>query len=305
MQAQIPSQIRYWNRSTQREEVERVYGDALVRFIYNTGVGRALNDLVLSRSLLSKAMGRYQSSRLSRNAIGRFIADFGIPMEEYQDTQYGSFNDFFIRKFRPGMRSFSQSPSDFSAFAEGRYLAFASITEDQTFPVKGADLSPEQILGNAEQAKSFVGGPLMICRLCPTDYHRFHFPDDGAVEEIYRVAGRYHSVNPMALRYKSEIFAINERQVSILRTRNFGKVAYVEVGAMGVGKIVQSYNGINFKRGDEKGYFLFGGSTVIVFGEPEAWRPSADLLANTAKRVETFVKLGDTVATAIVGNTNV
>src|SRR6185437_6713 len=106
---------------------------------------------------------------------------------------------------------------------------------DQTFPVKGAHLQPEVLLGRADVARAFEGGSLLIARLCPLDYHRFHYPDDGRTWDSYRIHGKLHSVNPLALKYRSEIFFTNERQVSLLETRHFGRIAYIEVGAMAVG----------------------------------------------------------------------
>jgi phosphatidylserine decarboxylase len=288
--------IRYWNRKTQREEQEQVYGDAFVRWLYGTRTGQAASDAVLSRHAFSKLYGAYQASRLSAHKVAPFIAEFKIPMEEYAPGPFRTFNDFFIREFRPGRRVFAADPGTLPAFAEARYLGYRAIRPEQVFPVKGEHLSAEALLGDAAKARPFVGGPLLLARLCPVDYHRFHYPDDGRTLESYPVHGALHSVNPLALRYRSEILATNERAVSILETRNFGKLAYIEVGAMMVGLIVQTHKNPDFRRGDEKGYFLFGASTVIVLGEPGAWTPSADLLENSAREREVLVRLGEPLA---------
>jgi phosphatidylserine decarboxylase len=229
--------------------------------------------------------------------VPEFIRKFRIPMGEYQEKEFTSFNDFFIRKFRPDARPFTQVSGELPAFAEARYYAFASTGPGQEFPVKGMSLSAEVMLGSAERARPFVGGPCLLARLCPVDYHRFHYPDDGTTIEQLRLPGRLHSVNPVALRYKGDILVTNERQVSLLETRNFGKLAYIEIGALCVGRIVQTHpTDEPFKRGDEKGYFLFGGSSVAVLGEPGAWKPDQDLLEQTAMRRETLVRLGERVA---------
>jgi phosphatidylserine decarboxylase len=138
-----------------------------------------------------------------------------------------------------------------------------------------------------------------VARLCPVDYHRFHFPDDGRILDHYRIPGFYHSVNPLALKKKSDIFITNERHVTSLDTVNFGKLAYIEVGALCVGKIVQSFTDKVFKRGEEKGYFLFGASTVVLVGQKGLWSPSQDVLENTEKGLETYIKLGDQVGIKI------
>jgi phosphatidylserine decarboxylase len=291
--------ILLWNRQKAREEIEQVYGDSLLRWAYGTKMGQTLAERVLSKAFLSRAYGAYQSSRLSQHKIEPFIHEFKIPMDEYQNDGYKTFNEFFIRKFKTGVRNFTEVSREFPAFAEARYFAYKKTSKEQVFPVKGTGFSAEELLDNSEKAKAFVGGPLLLARLCPTDYHRFHFPDDGNVLESYSIHGQLHSVNPVALKYKSKIFVTNERQVSILETSHFGKIAYVEVGALCVGKIVQTYKNDAFKRGDEKGYFLFGASTVIVLGEPGAWEPDSDLLDQTSRGRETLIHLGEKVAAKI------
>jgi phosphatidylserine decarboxylase len=202
-----------------------------------------------------------------------------------------------VRRFKPGARDFGSDPDVMPAFAEARYLAYEALCEDETFPVKGTDLSPRSILVRPEHVGPFRNGPVLVARLCPIDYHWFHYPADGRTLLRYRIPGRFHSVNPAALRRRSDIFAINERQVSVLETEHFGLLAYVEVGAMAVGKIVQTHPDERpFARGDTKGCFRFGASTVILFGEPGRWLPEADLLQQTAARRETLVRLGEPVA---------
>jgi phosphatidylserine decarboxylase len=288
--------ILVWDRRLGREIEEQVYGEGGVRFMYGNPFGRGLGELVLSRRWFSQLYGSLQSTRWSGRKVTPFIARYGIPMDEYEPGPFHTFNEFFIRKFREGARTFVADPSVMPAFAEARYLAWTSIEDDQTFPVKGHHLSAAALLANDELAGDFARGPLLLARLCPVDYHRYHYPDSGRVLESYRAHGAYHSVNPVALTAKSDVLATNERHVTILDTENFGKLAYVEVGAMCVGKIVQSHEAPTFRRGDEKGYFLFGGSTVVVLGQPGRWKPDAELLQQTARRRETLVRLGEPVA---------
>lgn len=289
--------IRYWNRERRCDESEQVYGEAAVAWLYETRLGQALADGFLSRGFPSRVYGAYQSSRASRHKIAPFIREFRIPMDEYEDPGFQSFNDFFIRRFRPGARRFEATPKRMPAFCEARYFAYEKADASLSFPVKGKWLTPGALLEDPKLAAPFEGGPMLLARLCPTDYHRFHFPDDGRVLESRTLAGRLHSVNPVALRFRGDILATNERQVTLLETAQFGKLAYVEVGAMMVGKIVQTDPARReFRRGDEKGYFLFGGSTVVVFGEPGRWKPDSDILQQTALRRETYIKLGTGIA---------
>lgn len=291
-------QIQIWNRRTNQIEIEQVYGEAALSWVYGNMLGQWMANRLLSKPPLSQAYGAYQSSRLSQHKIQPFIEAFHIPMEEYVDGPFLTFNDFFIRHFKAGKRPFVTEASQFPAFAEARYFAFEKVRSSDQVPVKGLNLSPAQLLGNVKRARPFEGGPLLLARLCPTDYHRFHFPDSGRMVDEYRLHGSLHSVNPLALEYKSDILISNERHVSFLETENFGTLAYVEVGALCVGKIVQSHIGPLFKRGDEKGYFLFGGSTVIVLGQPGRWKPSADLIEQTLQGRECLVRLGESVGQA-------
>ncbi|MBF0362926.1 MAG: phosphatidylserine decarboxylase [Oligoflexia bacterium] len=293
----MKQKIAYYDRKCCKMQEEKIYGEATLRFLYESKKSRRLRLAdIFSHPLISKIYGLYQNSFLSRRDIPLFIEKFEIKMEEFCG-HYRNFNDFFVRRFRDGARNIERNLNLMAGFAEGKYLAYEMVTEENSFPVKGQILTSKHILQNPEWENVFRGGPLMVVRLCPVDYHRFHFPDDGRIVDYYNLPGRLHSVNPLALNKKHDVFVVNERQVTILDTKNFGKLAYIEVGALGVGKIKQTYDfNQPFKRGDEKGYFLFGASTVIVIGEKGKWMPDDDLLAMTKKGIETFVRLGDRVA---------
>lgn len=286
-------------------EIEKVYGEDAVKFAYDSALSNVISPIVASRTL-SKIYGASQDTLKSGRKVPEFVENFNIAIEDYQagslkvdniENSYKSFNEFFIRKFKDGLRKFPKAVDQMGAFAEARYYGYDSVNESVTIPVKGKYLSAAQLLGNVKNADIFEGGPLLLARLCPVDYHRYHYSDSGKTLEAYRVKGDFHSVNPIALKLKQDIFIKNERRISIVQTENFGKLAYIEVGATCVGKIVQSHDeGVPHVRGSEKGYFLFGGSTVIVIGEPGKWTPSADILENTKNAVETYIHLGDTVA---------
>ena len=289
------SALQIWNRSLHKIEIEMIAGEKAMRWLYESPVGSLAVNSVLSKPWFSKLYGAYQDSQLSRREIPGFISKFSVDMSEFEKTDYSSFNDFFIRKFKPGARTIVHDPKKMPAFAEGRYLAFEKTTKDTPLPIKGAILNASALLDERKELANFVGGPGFISRLCPVDYHRFHYPDDGETLETFPLQGKLHSVNPVALAAKGDILFTNERVVSILETENFGKLAYIEVGALCVGKIVQSHRDQKFKRGDEKGYFLFGGSTVILLGEPGKWKPAADLIEQSAQGRETLIKLGEPI----------
>ncbi len=300
--------INVFNRYTQKVEIEKVYGEKMVKLAYDSFIGKILAPVIGSKGL-SNYYGKLQDSSKSRKKVPRFIRDFDIQIDDYNpgslsetsiDNSYKSFNEFFIRSFKDGKRPFVSSTEQMGAFAEARYFGHKEITDELEVPVKGNMLKAMDLIGSNKYNDIFSGGPLMIARLCPVDYHRYHYPDDGKTLESFPVHGDYHSVNPIALKYRNDIFIKNERRVSILDTNNFGKLAYIEVGATCVGKIVQSFDEHKpFMRGDEKGYFLFGGSTVIICGEKGAWQPSQDIIDNTYKGMETYIHLGDVVAEKI------
>ena len=298
--------IHIFNRSTGQEEIEKVYGEAGVSFLYNQALGKLIRPL-LTGSFFSQRYGWFQDHPLSRKKVAPFIKNFNIPIQDYEagsvhpaniENSYKSFNEFFIRKFKPGVREFEAQADIMPAFSEARYYGWESISDEQTFPVKGVYLNAKSLLGShsVKWSQTFHNGPLLLARLCPVDYHRFHYPDNGQIIEIFDEGNELESVNPLALEAKPEIFLKNQRRVSIIETENFGKLAYIEVGAICVGKIIQSHHFKNFHRGDEKGYFLFGGSTVIVIGEPGKWKPESDILEKTKQQQEVLVQLGQPIA---------
>jgi phosphatidylserine decarboxylase len=298
-------EITFHNRKENKKEIEKVYGDSMLKLAYNTIFGKVLAPFIASRSM-SKFYGSLQDSKSSSKKVPPFLKNFNIQIDQYNkgsypekpiEDSYKSFNEFFIRTFKDGQREFVPDSSKMAAFAEARYFGHEKVTDELKVPVKGSMIKAIDLIGNSDLGKDFIGGPFIIARLCPVDYHRYHYPDNGKTTTSYQIAGDFHSVNPLALQYRNDIFIKNERRVSILETENFGKLAYIEVGATCVGKIVQSFDeSRDFKRGDEKGYFLFGGSTVIVCGEPGKWKPSSDMIENTKLGIETYIQLGDEVA---------
>ena len=294
--------IQYYNRKSHSVETEKVYGASALEWAYQSKLGFFLTHTFFSKKWLSVLMGWYESSRFSIKKIAPFIQNYEIKMEEYETTAYASFNDFFIRKFKSGLRPFSPSETVFAAGAEARYLLFQNLSAKTTLRVKGIDLQLTELIGEPQLASEFEGGNLIIARLCPVDYHRYHFPVSGTLTRHYTVSGELHSVNPVALKVKPDIFLKNERQVAILENPHFGKIAMIEVGALGVGKIIQSaYTQstplpLAITKGTEKGYFLFGGSTVIWVFQKNKFNPSADLLENSLKGLETWVQLGDSLS---------
>jgi phosphatidylserine decarboxylase len=291
-----PVPLTVWDRTTR--QVHKDWMDD-GKSHYESQPQRSPTQWLESQPLYDWFYATLQHTRWSAHKIQPFIEKHHIDMSEFERVQYRSYNEFFIRKFRPGVRVFPDEPDKMGAFAEARYFGWDSFRSDQTFPVKGHSLSAEEILGSRERAAGFENGPVVFARLAPVDYHRIHYPDHGMTQDSDRIGGRLWTINWRALQNKPDILFKNERHVQILETQNFGPLAFVEIGAMTVGRITQSHPlDEPFKRGAEKGYFSFGGSAIIVFGRRGAWRPCADVLRNTPNGVETFLRLGEVVAEA-------
>jgi phosphatidylserine decarboxylase len=266
---------------------------------YESRPHRSITQWLESQPLYDWIIAAWQNTRRSARQIEPFIKKHQIDMAPFRPAIYRSFADFFDREFKPGARSFPAEAGEMGAFAEARYFAWERVAPDQRFPIKGKSLSPDEILGLPGWAEPFVGGPVLLARLAPVDYHHVHYPDHGTTLRHHHVGGRLWTVNWHALLAQDDILFRNEREVQIVKTDNFGQLAFVEIGAMSVGRIVQVHPlDQSFARGAEKSFFKFGGSAIVVFGEPAKWTPSPDLVQRTKEGIETLVQLGDTIATA-------
>jgi len=289
-----PIPLAVWDRRT-RQVHEDWMDDG--KSHYESRPRRSPTQWLESQPIVDWFYAGLQQTRWSARKIRPFIQKHKIDMSEFEPVTYRSYNEFFIRKFRPGVRKFPDAANEMGALAEARYFAWESVEPNQRFPVKGHSLNAEQILGHKGRAGAFRNGPVIFARLAPVDYHRFHYPDQGKTVDSDRIGGRLWTINWRALQNKPDILFGNERHVQILETRHFGRLGCAEIGAMTAGRVVQSHPlDKPFKRGDEKGYFAFGGSAIVVFGEPGAWRPCRDILKNTADGIETFLQLGELVA---------
>jgi len=286
--------VEYIDRATGRRAVETVMGDRALRFAYETLLGRTLWPVLFGSRLVSSLLGRRYDSPRSRKDIAALAATPGCRPEEAERPvgDYASFNDFFTRRLRPGARPVGEgvvSPAD------GRLRLFLGADADTPFPLKGATRSLRGVF-----AADAPGGryDVAVVRLAPVDYHRFHFPCDCTSDGPVRVLpGSYHSVNPIALLRRPDVYAENERQVLKCRAA-FGDFWLVDVGAFGVGTIVQTYSGRTHAKGGEKGYFKFGGSTVIFVAHAGAVRFDGDLVENSAAGLETRVLCGERIGDA-------
>ncbi|KAK8636595.1 hypothetical protein V6N13_124340 [Hibiscus sabdariffa] len=301
------SHILVFDRKTKRL-VEELIDTKIVlsmRTIYQSKVGLGLMDKGAKEILqnLSERQGRQMNSVESAKEIPKFIDFFKdqINMAEvkYPVEHFKTFNEFFVRELKPGARPIASIERDDVAVcaADCRLMAFNSVQDSLRFWIKGRKFSIQGLLGKEVSSNAFIDGSLVIFRLAPQDYHRFHLPVSGAIEKFVNIPGCLYTVNPIAVNSKyCNVFTENKRTVVIISTAEFGKVAFVAIGATMVGSITfVKKEGDICKKGDELGYFSFGGSTVICVFEKDAIEIDADLLANSERSLETLVSVGMTL----------
>ena len=289
--------VKYVDRKTGETITESVMGDGALKFAYETLLGRTLWPVLFGSKAISALMGAYYDSKWSKAAVKGLTALPGCMWEEAEKPveEYASFNEFFTRKLKAGARPVGEgvvSPAD------GRLRLYLGADINTPFPLKGATKALKYVIPNSQ----FTSEKLDVCviRLAPVDYHRFHFPCDCTVGSARRadraprvIPGKYHSVNPIALIKYPDVYADNERQIMEYGTA-FGKMWLVDVGAFGVGTIVQT--AAEGKKGEEKGYFKFGGSTVIMITEAGKLKFDEDLVKNSNNNLETRVLCGERIA---------
>lgn len=283
----MKSKDRMGNIVSGNEEQEKV-----LRALYGNSFGRQALK-VLTSPCVSRLGGRILDSSVSKFAVPLFVKKSGISLEDYEDEEYESYNQFFTRRIREGERTFVQTPEILTAPCDSK-LSVAKITRAGHFYIKNTAYTMESLLKNQSLAKRYEGGMLLIFRLTVDDYHHYAYIDEGEKTKNYRIPGVLHTVNPLAGE-KYPVYKENTREFSILKSKNFGRVLMMEVGALMVGKIVNHHEAMHVKRGMEKGFFEFGGSTVILAFEKDKIELDGDIVKNTKAGFETIVKQGERI----------
>ena len=269
--------------------------DRLLAALYGNPLGRMLLRPLVS-PVVSKAAGAFLSSRLSVGLIRPFIRRNGIDMTQFEDTRYTSYNEFFSRKIKPEARTVDMDARHLIAPCDSKLTALR-ITPDQRFTLKNTVYTLESLLRDRELAARYEGGWALIFRLTVDDYHRYCYAADGEKGENVRIPGVLHTVNPIANDYYP-IYKENSRERSVLSTEVFGDILMMEVGALLVGRIVNHHGAAKVKRGQEKGYFQFGGSTVVLLIEKDRAKIDPDILQNSGEGAETVVRFGERIGCA-------
>lgn len=287
--------IEYINRETGKVEVEKVPGEKGLKWVYQTPIGMGALELFVKKKVFSYLYGKFQDSKFSKRKILNFIREYNISENEFHKSvdSFNSFNEFFVRTLKKDVRKIGEASDELVSPADGKILAYQNMNGTKVFQVKGVEYSLEELLLDKGLAHKYEMGTCVIVRLCPADYHRFHFPDSGIPTQSVNIKGHYYSVNPIALKEIVGLYCRNKREVTMFNSENFGDICLIEVGATCVGSIIQTYEPFSrVNKGDEKGYFKFGGSTVMMLIEKNKVTIDEDIIKNTKNGLETTVKMG-------------
>lgn len=296
-----PEPIQFYHRAHQRLQTEQVYGEKWLRWAYDTPAGRATVQLFGKRALFSRWYGWRMSRPQSRSRIAPFIERYGVDASEAlkQPEEFTHFNDFFSRELKPQARPIAPGVQTIIFPADGRHMGWQDAATTARVFVKGQRFDLPALLGDAALAERYRHGTLVLSRLCPVDYHRFHFCVAGTPAAARLIDGPLYSVSPIALRRRLDFMWTNRRAITLIDSPQFGQIVQIEIGATCVGSIVQTFTpGQPVAKGDPKGTFLFGGSSTITLFEPGKVTLAADLIEQTAAGYELYALMGEPMAAA-------
>ena len=289
----IKNKYAIYKRSKHNECVSTQ--DRVLRLLYGNRAGRMVLGWLI-RPEVSKLVGRFMDTGLSRIMINPFIKKNDIDISVCQKNEFDSYNDFFKRKLVPGARTIDMTDEGFVSPCDSRLTVYdIEDTERQTFNIKDSEYTVASLLRDKTLARHYRGGKLWLFRLCVDDYHRYIYNVSGKQSDVRRIEGLYHTVNPIASEYY-DIYKENTREYCLIRTQDAGTIIDMEVGALLVGRIVNRYvDSTDVRRGEEKGYFEFGGSTIILLIQKDKVAPLDRIVENSRKDIETRVRQGELV----------
>lgn len=279
-----------------RRDVQGVCGqDALLGKLYGTALGRMLLS-VLVRPSVSRIAGWLLDRKISTLAVKPFIQKNSIDMSMCVKQDFDSYNDFFKRKLVDGARPLADVPGGFVSPCDSRLTVYnIEDTDKAVFNIKDSEYTLSELLRDRKLAERYKGGKLWLFRLCVDDYHRYIYNVDGIQSDVRRIDGIYHTVNPIASEYYP-IYKENTREYCLIKTRGMGTVLAMEVGAMLVGRIENAHmHRCRVRRGQEKGNFAFGGSTIILLTQKDQVTPLSEIEKNSVDGIETRVRQGSLV----------
>lgn len=293
--------ISFYNRYTRKMEREKVLGESVLRWVYGSKSGELSLHLLIKRAFFSQFLGYLKNRPSSVREIAPFVESYGIDMNEalLPIEDYQSFNDFFYRKLKKGARPLC-ADREVAFPADARHSGWQNASDLKGGFLKGQRFDLPALLGCEKLAARYAEGAVILSRLCPVDYHRFHFPLAGIPQAAKRIEGSLASVSPYCLSQRLSWLWRNKRELSVLDTPEAGEVLLLAVGATAVGSIYQTYEPLKaVEKGDEQGYFAFGGSTVMCFFLPNRIKLADDLVDKTREGIELFARQGDVMGTLV------
>ena len=264
--------MKYYDRKSKK--IKDIKDQKALIFLYKTIIGRLILK-VITLPIISKLSGLFFNSKLSKIYINKFIKKNNIKMNEYKEKQYKSFNDFFTRNVKNYKRNQKSKQKELISICDSKLMVY-EISNSLTINVKNSKYTIESLI-QKEVSKSYQKGKCLVFRLSVDDYHRYHSFDDLEIKETYKIKGKLHTVNPICYD-KYKVFSENQR----------------EVGALNVGKIHNNQK-TKLQRYEEKGYFSFGGSTIILLFKQNVIEIDKDILENSKKEIETKIFYGDVI----------
>lgn len=290
--------MRYKDSDGNLTEID-TFQDKLLRRLYSCFLGRVVLKAI-TMPAVSKIAGKFLNSKISVLMISPFIKHNNIDLKEYKRKRYKSYNDFFIREIKPEKRPVDMMPNHLISPSDG-YITIYPVRRSSHFMIKNTIYTLRSILSNRKMAFKYHNGYCAIIRLCVDNYHRYCYIDNCTKSENIHIDGKLHTVNPIANDF-FPIYKENSREYTVLHTENFGDVIQIEVGALMVGKITNLHNQTNhngknhFTKGSEKGFFEFGGSTIMMLIEPDVdIRFRDDIIENSILGIETKIKMGECI----------
>ena len=278
--------MRVWDLKNKRYYEEIEYGKDRLDFLYNTFFGRIMLKLIFSSRWFSKFQALYQRSKFSKSKIKRFVNRYSINLDEYESiSNYSSFSDFFRRKREIINRS---GKKELVAIADSKVQVY-DISSNLILSIKRCRYDVTELLQDSNLAKEYENGKCIVYRLSVDDYHRYMYLDNGEIVMTKRIDGKLHTIRPISYKYNS--FTSNSREVCVINTENFGQVVQIEIGAMLVGKIVNNNNKY-FNKLEEKGYFDYGGSTIVQLFKKDTISIEEEIMEKSKLDIETKVEIG-------------
>jgi phosphatidylserine decarboxylase len=293
-----PFGLTYYDRHSGEQQSERVFAAGFLYWSYNSRVGRTLTRWVFAQPLVSKAIGWLARRRWSRRWIEPFARHMNVDPREARDQleSYSCFNDYFVREYAQSLTKASTPSTACVAPSDGKLLILPDLDPCESIRIKRSMFNLQALLGSKHLGTWFAGGTAVICRLGLADYHHFHFPVDGVPQQAQAIQGKLYAGGPYGWRWPTSFYAENYRMVTLINSDLFGIVAQIEIGAFTVGSIRQQYDpGQRVNRGDKKGYFELGGSTIVLIFPAGTVKIDSDLCSHSEQQIETNIRIGESI----------